>query len=49
MTNEQAFLKLISLYEICDQLRDINEDETAKRLQQTINKLADFIIQLAKP
>jgi hypothetical protein len=46
MTNEQAFLKLISLYDICDYLQDINEEETAQKMSNTLNKLSEFIQSL---
>jgi hypothetical protein len=46
MTNEQAFLKLISLYDICDYLQDINEEETAQKMSDTLNKLGEFIQSL---
>jgi len=46
MTNEQAFLKLISLYDICDLLQDINEEETAQKMSDTLNKLGEFIQSL---
>lgn len=46
MTNEQAFLELISLYEICDQLQDMNEEETAEEMRETLNKLSAFIQSL---
>jgi len=46
MTKEQAFLKLISLYDICDYLQDINEEETAEKMSDTLNKLSEFIQSL---
>jgi hypothetical protein len=46
MTKEQAFLKLISLYDICDLLQDINEEETAQKMSDTLNKLSEFIQSL---
>ena len=48
MTNEQAFLELISLYDICDQLQDINEEETAQKMSDTLNKLAAYIQSIKK-
>ncbi len=46
MTNKQAFEKLISLYDICDYLQDINEEETAQQMRETLNKLSQFIQSL---
>jgi hypothetical protein len=46
MTNKQAFEKLISLYDICDYLQDINEEETAQQMRETLNKLSQFIHSL---
>lgn len=46
MTNKQAFEKLISLYDVCDQLQDINEEETAQQMRQTLNELSQFIQSL---
>jgi hypothetical protein len=46
MTNQQAFEKLISLYDICDQLQDMNEEQTAEEMRDTLNKLSAFIQSL---
>jgi hypothetical protein len=46
MTNKQAFEKLISLYDICDQLQDMNEEQTAEEMRDTLNKLSAFIQSL---
>jgi hypothetical protein len=46
MTNQQAFEKLISLYDICDQLQDMNEEQTAEEMRDTLNKLSAFIKSL---
>jgi hypothetical protein len=46
MTNKQAFEKLISLYDICDYLQDINEEQTAEEMRDTLNKLSAFIQSL---
>jgi hypothetical protein len=46
MTNKQAFEKLISLYDVCDYLQDINEEETAEKMRDTLNKLSQFIQSL---
>jgi hypothetical protein len=46
MTNQQAFEKLISLYDICDLLQDINEEQTAEEMRETLNKLSAFIQSL---
>ena len=43
MEKNEAFLKLISLYDICDQLQDMNEEETAEEMRETLNKLSAFI------
>jgi hypothetical protein len=46
MENKQAFEKLISLYDICDLLQDINEEETAEEMRETLNKLSAYIQSL---
>jgi len=48
MKNEmqQAFEKLISLYDICDQLQDMNEEQTAEEMRDTLNKLSAYIQSL---
>ena len=46
MTTQQAFEKMISLYDICDQLQDMNEEQTAEEMRDTLNKLSAFIQSL---
>lgn len=43
MEKNEAFIKLISLYNICDYLQDINEEKTAEEMRETLNKLSAFI------
>ena len=43
---QQAFEKLISLYDICDQLQDMNEEQTAEEMRDTLNKLSAYIQSL---
>jgi len=46
MKKEEAFEKLNSLYDICDYLQDINEEQTAEEMRDTLNKLSQFIQSL---
>ena len=46
MEKNEAFIKLISLYNICDYLQDINEEKTAEELRQALNDLSDFVYLL---
>jgi len=43
---EKAFQKLISLYDVCDELEDRGEDKSAKKLRKTLNDLSKFIVSL---
>lgn len=45
---DKAFVKLISLYDICDELENNGDDKSANEMRKTLNDLSKFIVSLMK-
>jgi hypothetical protein len=45
---DEAFVKLISLYDICDELENNGDDKSANEMRKTLNDLSKFIVSLMK-
>ena len=45
---DEAFVKLISLYDTCDELENNSDDKSANEMRKTLNDLSKFIVSLMK-
>lgn len=45
---DEAFVKLISLYDTCDELENNGDDKSANEMRKTLNDLSKFIVSLMK-
>jgi hypothetical protein len=45
---DEAFVKLISLYDTCDGLENNGDDKSANEMRKTLNDLSKFIVSLMK-
>jgi flagellin-specific chaperone FliS len=45
---KKTFEKLISLYDICDELENMGEEKSSKEMRKTLNDLSKFIVSLMK-
>ena len=45
---DEAFVKLISLYDTCDELENNGDDKSANEMRKTLNELSRFIVSLMK-
>jgi hypothetical protein len=45
---ENAFAKLITLYDVCDELENNGEDKSAKKMRKTLNTISEFLVSLMK-
>jgi hypothetical protein len=45
---DEAFVKLISLYDTCDELENNGDDKSANEMRKTLNDLSKFIVLLMK-
>ncbi len=45
---DEAFVKLISLYDTCDELENNGDDKSANEMRKTLNDLSRFIVSLMK-
>ena len=45
---DEAFVKLISLYDTCDELENNSDDKSANEMRKTLNDLSKFIVLLMK-
>jgi soluble cytochrome b562 len=45
---ENAFAKLITLYDVCDELENSGEVKEAKKMRKTLNDVGKFLISLIK-
>jgi hypothetical protein len=45
---DEAFVKLISLYDTCDELENNDDDKSANEMRKTLNDLSKFIVSLMK-
>lgn len=43
---ENAFAKLITLYDVCDELENNGDDESAKKMRKTLNDISTFLVSL---
>lgn len=45
---DEAFVKLISLYDTCDELENNGDNKSANEMRKTLNDLSKFIVSLMK-
>lgn len=45
---DEAFVKLISLYDTCDELENNGDDKSANEMRKTLNDLSKLIVSLMK-
>jgi hypothetical protein len=43
---ENAFAKLITLYDVCDELENNGDDKTAKKMRKTLNDISKILVLL---